>query len=292
MKDNLYLKIFAALFLTFSLVSCEDDDEPFPTPSVDPQPEVQATLSFNDPFYSVGGSGNFTVDIGSSAVPRRAFVESVVGTSVFKGNVIVPAGESSATGALDGGLPGSNPGNPLSLGYLETAPTDFTYSITGVQAGEMVENEDGSMSFVPSGGDESATSSVPTAVNVLDRAASSTSSGLDVLMDWPDPVTYDLDLQIIDRSFTQFGVNSGTGSRYEGGVLSNARPDDIWDVYVIIFGADLDQDVEISFFFATPDGEKIFLQTVLPAGSFAGLRIPVAEITKVGSTYSNFTLVD
>ncbi|MDY8134434.1 hypothetical protein [Aquimarina sp. 2201CG5-10] len=106
-------------------------------------------------------------------------------------------------------------------------------------------------------------------------------SGLNILFDWEDPATNDLDMQVIDRAFTFIFETSESGNRFESDLFQNAgRDDGIYDVYTIIFTASPTVDLNYDLLFTLPDGSLEVINGTLPAGSPNLTRIPIATFEK------------
>ncbi|WP_299440283.1 hypothetical protein [uncultured Aquimarina sp.] len=112
-------------------------------------------------------------------------------------------------------------------------------------------------------------------------------SGMNVLFDWEDPATNDLDMEIIDRAFTSIFESAASGSRFESDLFQNAgRDDGIYDVYVTIFTASPTVDLNYDLLMTGPDGVLYVVNGALPAGSPAGTRIAIATFEKVTDAVS------
>ncbi|GAA0724890.1 hypothetical protein GCM10009430_29800 [Aquimarina litoralis] len=105
--------------------------------------------------------------------------------------------------------------------------------------------------------------------------------GLNILFDWDNPAVNDLDLEVIDRAFTSIFESSGTGSRFESDLFqTTGRADGIYDVYYTIFSASPTEDINFNVLFTLPDGRLTVVSGVIPAGSAASTRTPIATFEK------------
>lgn len=261
--------IILALVAIIGFSSCEDDD-PISAGIGDPSNKnvvnVEATVT---PAQTIIGEGNllsFQVTVPNSFstnVTITARIELDNGNSTI-GTATIAAGATTGTGTIsvpadDGVITGDTVGGVANAGklfliaiLLEDLEPNTTYTISSNTA--------------------------DLGIYADTRPAD---SGLNIILDWEDPANNDFDMQVIDRAFTTIFETAETGSRFEFDLFQNAgRADGIYDIYVIIFTPSPTVDVKYDLLMTHPDGRLEVISSAIPAGSPAGVRIPIATFEK------------
>jgi len=268
-------------------VSCDDDD-PISAGEGDPSNEnvvnLEATVSADQTFTGEGNTIGFSVVLPQSFASDATVTARITldnGSSSL-GTATVTAGATTGTGSIT--LPPDD--SVVDGATIEGIADAGTLSLIAILLDELesgtaytLSSNDVSLGLYPD--------TLPAA------------GGLNVLMDWVDPVTFDLDMQIIDRAFTSIFESSGSSDRFESDLFQNAgRADGVYDIYIRNFSASPTADVDFILLLTQPDGTLDVLRGVLPAGSPAGgARIPVATFEKTTdvvtgvTTYINLALL-
>jgi hypothetical protein len=206
--------------------------------------------------------------------------EDVISTAT----VILEAGQTSGSGMIE--LPELSGG----LSSFEASEVGVL-KIEGLSLVDEVDN-DGTIELVPSSDDTTVLNSNEVVLNYYNQLADDAAGNeaLHYLVDW-DPVTIDIDIQVIDRAFTRIFENSASGSRYESDYFNDFHPDGEYDMYARIYGVSdptTTEPIPFKIFTHNSDGSRELLEGEIPAGSATGgSRIPIAAITKSnGNTFS------
>jgi hypothetical protein len=199
--------------------------------------------------------------------------------------VILDAGQTSGSGMIE--LPELS-GGLLSFDAVEQIGL---LKIEGLSLVDEVDN-DGTIELVPSSDDTTVLNSNEIVLSYFNQLADDGAgdTALHYLVDW-DPATIDVDIQVIDRAFTNIFESSGSGDRYESDYFNDFHPDGEYDMYARIYGVvdpTTTEPIPFKIFTHNSDGSRELLEGEIPAGSATGgSRIPIAAISKSnGNTFS------
>lgn len=278
--------IFLLTVLSGTLFSCTDDD-PISAGNGDPLNKevvnVEATLTTEFDVIGEGTDFDFTVTL-PNALPSKATITvelELDNGQITSDTVVVKAGETVRTGTItvaadDGYLIGDDPflgaENAATLRtraiMLDPLVSGTTYTISSNEV------DLGVYRFVPE----------------------PNPAGLEILLDWVDPSSNDLDLYLVDSPPSAILDRSESGSRYESiTVLSSDYADGTYLIAAASFTTPPAGGTPMKLILTLPTGELETIDLVFPEGD-GGLEFFVSfdKSTNLESgiiSYTNFTVL-
>lgn len=235
--------------------------------------------------FAPGASVAFTVTLPEAYSKKATITVSAISSELVTttGTVTIDASETTASGRII--LPASSG----TLGGFGLKPGFITAGVAGIELLDEVDN-DGTIELVPASDDTFTLTSNTVSLDCYSLLPGiSTSGSFSYLLDWDDPIKYDIDLQVIDRAFTAILESSESGDRYESDFFNNSHPDGDYDFYFRIYaaGAVTAEDINFVLFTVLPDGTRNKYEGIILAGSSTGgARIDFASLTKTGDDYT------
>lgn len=279
MKTNIKFisKIAFSALLISSTISCEDDD---PLSAGDGDPlnenviELVGTISTDQPDIGESNFLPFSVNLPQSfssdaTVTARVLLDN---GRVSTGTAVVASGQTDGSGLIQ---------IPPDDGFFSAALKDDNAGTLTITAIALDSLERGNAYVISSNVED---------INIWARTEPAL-GGLNIVTDWIDADTFDIDSEVIDEAFTTIFETGASGSRFEADLFQNAgREDGNYDVYLTIFSGDT-AGVEIPYVvnFTRPDGTLVSITGTLPEGAPLGTRIPVARFSRVTDEVTGVT---